>query len=70
MESPVWWVKNDRIGRSRLFLLAFAILCVLGAAVVGWPSWTNALMILVPSVVVFIGDYLFWRVDLRRAKNP
>jgi len=69
VKSPVWWIRNDRIGRSRLFVLGFALLCLLGAAVIGWPSWSNALMILLLSVVLFIGDYVFWRVDLRRSEK-
>ncbi|GHH39374.1 hypothetical protein [Lentzea cavernae] len=69
MKSPAWWIKNDRIGRSRLLVLALAALCLIGAAVVGWPSWSNALLILLLSVVLFIGDYAFWRVDLRRSEK-
>lgn len=67
MKSPIWWIKNDRIGRSRLYVLAFAVLCVLSSVVIGWPSWSNALLIVLLSVILFIGDYIFWRVDLRRS---
>lgn len=69
MKSPIWWIKNDRIGRSRLFILVFAVLCLLGSVAVGWPTWSNALIIMLCSVVLFVGDYVFWRIDLRRSEK-
>lgn len=59
VKSPIWWIKNDRIGRSRLFVLVFAVLCSLSSAVIGWPGWSAALMALILAVVLFVGDYLF-----------
>lgn len=69
MKSPLWWLRNDRIGRSRLVVLAFAILCVLSSAVTGWPGWSSTLMVLLLSFVLFAGDYLFWRADLRKSEK-
>lgn len=69
MKSPIWWIKHDRIGRSRVFILALAVLGVLGSAVIDWPSWSTSLMVLLLSVVLFVGDYVFWRVDLRREEK-
>lgn len=69
MKSPFWWLRNDRIGRSRLVVLCFAILCALGSVVIGWPSPSTALIVALLSVVLVIGDYLFWRYDLRRTEK-
>ncbi|GAA0235501.1 hypothetical protein GCM10010492_38070 [Saccharothrix mutabilis subsp. mutabilis] len=67
MKSPLWWVRHDRIGRSRLVILALGVLSVLSSVVADWPDRSDALVASMFTVVLFVGDYLFWRADLRRA---
>ena len=70
MKSLFWWLRHDRIGRSRLFVFAFAVIGVIGWVAFGWPAGGQALIVVLLSVILLVGDYVFWRRDLRKAGKP
>lgn len=70
MKSLFWWLRHDRIGRSRLFVLVFATVMVITWATFGWPTAGSTLVGVLLSLVLVAGDYLFWRSDLRKAGEP
>lgn len=70
MRSLVWWLRHDRIGRSRLVVFVLAVLAVAGWAAFGWPSGQSAAVAIVGALVIVVGDYFFWRHDLRKAGEP
>jgi hypothetical protein len=70
MKALFWWLRHDRIGRSRLVVFVLAVLAVVGWAVFGWPTAGNAAVGIVGALVIVFGDYFFWRSDLRKAGEP
>jgi membrane protein implicated in regulation of membrane protease activity len=70
MKSLFWWLRHDRIGRSRLFVLALVAAVVIGWAVFGWPTTESTVIVVPLSLLGVVGDYFFWRRDLRKAGKP
>lgn len=67
--SPLWWLRHDSIGRSRLVLL---VVVAAGAGMwvaLDWPEWSFPAAAVGLAVVLVVGDYCFFRYDVRKARR-
>ena len=67
--SPLWWLRHDGIGRSRLGLLAVVVAGAVGWAVLDWPEWGFPVGAVGLAVVLVAGDYCFYWYGVRKARR-
>jgi hypothetical protein len=70
VKSLFCWLRHDRIGRSRLVVLALAAVAAIGCVTFGWPTAGDTLVVGLLALVLAVGDYFFWRRDLRKTGKP